>query len=35
MLTVCRRYLKRPEDAEEALLLGFAKVDELRRVERL
>ena len=26
MLTVCRRYLKRPEDAEEALLLGFAKV---------
>ncbi len=26
MLTVCRRYLKRREDAEEALLLGFAKV---------
>ncbi len=26
MLTVCRRYLKRQEDAEEALLLGFAKV---------
>jgi len=26
MLSVCRRYLKRPEDAEEALLLGFAKV---------
>lgn len=26
MLTVCRRYLRRPEDAEEALLLGFAKV---------
>jgi RNA polymerase sigma factor (sigma-70 family) len=26
MLTVCRRYLKRLEDAEEALLLGFAKV---------
>ncbi|WP_151088603.1 RNA polymerase sigma factor [Hymenobacter baengnokdamensis] len=26
MLTVCRRYLKRHEDAEEALLLGFAKV---------
>ena len=26
MLTVCRRYFKRPEDAEEALLLGFAKV---------
>ena len=26
MLTVCRRYLKRREDAEEALLLGFAKM---------
>lgn len=26
MLTVCRRYLKKQEDAEEALLLGFAKV---------
>ena len=26
MLTVCRRYLKRREDAEEALLLGFAKL---------
>ena len=26
MLTVCRRYLKRQEDAEEALLLGFARV---------
>lgn len=26
MLTVCRRYLKRQEDAEEALLLGFAQV---------
>ena len=26
MLTVCRRYLRRPADAEEALLLGFAKV---------
>ncbi len=26
MLTVCRRYLRRREDAEEALLLGFAKV---------
>ncbi|GAC1375597.1 MAG: RNA polymerase sigma factor [Hymenobacter sp.] len=26
MLTVCRRYLQRREDAEEALLLGFAKM---------
>ena len=26
MLTVCRRYLKRREDAEEALLVGFAKM---------
>jgi RNA polymerase sigma factor (sigma-70 family) len=26
MLTVCRRYLKRREDAEEALLMGFAKM---------
>ena len=26
MLTVCRRYLKRHEDAEEALILGFAKM---------
>ena len=26
MLTVCRRYLKRREEAEEALLLGFAKM---------
>ena len=26
MLTVCRRYLRRREDAEEALLLGFAKM---------
>ena len=26
MLTVCRRYLRRTEDAEEAMLLGFAKV---------
>ena len=26
MLSVCRRYLKRREDAEEALLLGFAKM---------
>ncbi len=26
MLTVCRRYLKRREDAEEALLLGFAQM---------
>ena len=26
MLTVCRRYLKCREDAEEALLLGFAKM---------
>ena len=26
MLTVCRRYLRRHEDAEEALLLGFAKM---------
>ncbi|MBR7209047.1 RNA polymerase sigma factor [Hymenobacter negativus] len=26
MLTVCRRYLKRREDAEEALILGFAKM---------
>jgi RNA polymerase sigma-70 factor (ECF subfamily) len=26
MLTVCRRYLRQQEDAEEALLLGFAKV---------
>ncbi len=26
MLSVCRRYLKRQEDAEEALLVGFAKM---------
>jgi len=26
MLTVCRRYLKHREDAEEALILGFAKM---------
>ena len=26
MFTVCRRYLRRREDAEEALLLGFAKM---------
>ncbi len=26
MLTVCRRYLRRREDAEEALLLGFAQM---------
>ena len=26
MLSVCRRYLKRREDAEEALILGFAKM---------
>lgn len=26
MLSVCRRYLKRREDAEEALLMGFAKM---------
>lgn len=26
MLSVCRRYLKRAEDAEEALLLGFTKM---------